>query len=229
MTDLTNRRRAERIQLPEAIEAEFFGIDVMISEIGLLGARLEHTAPLADEDGEGELFFRWRGEVIAIRGRIVRSEWFSDTRGNRLYRTGVEFSGASPASGALLREFIAFHVTRMLHEQKANARGERTVFDDDFTPFVRSFSLGQNEERRNAPRYISCRFEAPSTWRVTTSLSPKQPLDGFLVSEKTPAAEVELLKRSYLEADAAGRRVIRALAEMSLTEDNATIPPAKLK
>lgn len=223
-----NRRRAERVQLPEPMEAMLGALRVKILDLGLLGAKIEHDDAL-ETGATATLRFFWRGEEINILARVMHNISAVGTYGEDIHQSGLEFVEAPEASGKLLRELIANHVMRMLEAQKANARGHRR--DDPSVPFLRDMSLGENETRRNPEivEFISYHLGPNDLWTRRKVDSPKQPNDGFTVLSNINDEQLELLKKAYIDADPSVRHLIRSMAEMSITEDTSTLPPKRLQ
>lgn len=226
MTLQPNRRRVERIQLPEPINGMLGVLSVQILDIGLMGAKIQHDEPL-DEGASSHLRFFWRGDEINVLARVTRGVTATGQYGEEIFQSGLEFLEASGDSGKVLRELITAHVTRLLEEQKANARGER---DDSAVPFLR-MSLDEDVSRRNPGivSYVTYRLSEDGTWLESIAESPKQPEEGFTVLSSLGEQEVDLLKKSYEAADKNSRHLIRAIAEMSITEDAKSVPPQRLK
>ena len=68
--------------------------------------------------------------------------------------------------------------------------------------------------------YVTYRF-VWNEWQKAESKNPQQPLDGFTVSAKEDPMQVDMLCKTYETSDFAGRKMIRQLAEMSITD---TVP-----
>jgi hypothetical protein len=197
---------------------------VRIVDIGLLGAGIEHDAAVPMQSGEQMLRFAWGGHSVTIASRCAHSDVIS-RGGQMVHRSGIEFLGASTESGVALRELIGMQVIRVLNEMRANARGERSVYDDDITPFLRSFSTEQQRERRQTQRFIAHHYRDDGSWRSAPTTTTLQPLDGFAIVESIREEELAMLKRTFEQADASGREMIRALAELSLSENDITVSP----
>lgn len=212
---MENRRRAERIKLPEPLDGMLGELRVSILDIGLLGAKVEHDRYLEDGSSITLRFFFGGGEIEML-GRVAHSESHVDSYGQEMFHSGIEFVEASGDSGVRLRQLIALHVTRMLEEQKANARGERDRTGAP-APFLKGF--GSDEARAEPIGYVTHRLDADGFWVESESDAPKQPEDGFTVRNDISDEELAMLRSSYLEADPSSRHLIRAMAEISLAGD----------
>jgi phosphoserine phosphatase RsbU/P len=82
-----DRRRADRLLLPSPIAGRVADHDVRIVDIGILGTRIEHDAPLMV--GPHTLRFDWDGEEIAVDCTLLRTE-----PSEAPFRSGLQFSDA---------------------------------------------------------------------------------------------------------------------------------------
>jgi hypothetical protein len=62
----------------------------------------------------------------------------------------------------------------------------------------------------------ACHELVHGVWRRTTTTDPRQPKQGFTVAATQSVHEVDLMRAAYSVADAAGREIIRKLAELSI-------------
>jgi hypothetical protein len=100
---------------------------VVVVDISMLGARVEHPVPLGTAaGGTARLTFIWEDDEIVAECRIVRSrlERFSvGADGLTVYHSGLEFLDVAKATKEILKQKIGIFIARALHEQKLNARG----------------------------------------------------------------------------------------------------------
>ncbi|HUO84298.1 MAG TPA: hypothetical protein VM534_04205 [Thermoanaerobaculia bacterium] len=216
------RRRTERIHLPEPLEGTLGDLPIHLVEIGLLGARAEvlGTAP-ADE--ERMLAVDWDGERIEILCRVARMEVrreLSELKGMILSDAGLEFLEAKGSSGMTLRKKIAEVVTRALELQKANARGE-----SDWSEQFPYYDPERPRESAAHPLYVTCRLLENGQWKRSTILKPNQPVHGFTVRASTPEEQIEMLCAAFARGTEEQRHLIRLCAELSLLENDAVPPP----
>ncbi len=230
-------RRYERIRLSRPIVARLGSLSVVLSDISVIGARVEHNVQLATGN-MARLSFRWNDENIEIQSKVVRSKlerFSSGSDGLTIYHSGLEFIGSSPEGARALHQMISSHIIRALEEQKANARG--VVPEDlDEMPIFRGGVLSQgrrdggggalpvNRIARQAA-FISFRLDK-MRWRRTWTTSREQPEDGFTVSSDEEQEQLHLLCRTYENADSEGRRLIRIFAQLSVTEGEG-VPPGR--
>jgi hypothetical protein len=95
-------------------------------------------------------------------------------------------------------------VARALDEQKANARGIPSAA-------VQAFQTGKGTD------FLRCEL-VDGTWRRTTTGRPEQPANGFTISAEEERDQVEMLCQTFETADAAGRKLIQTMAEMSISK-----------
>ena len=221
-----NRRRAERLKLTEPLHGQVEdGPAVAVIEVGLLGAKIEHVDTLMS-GAEITLWFEWDEESLVFPGRVARSELqplLSESRGETIYHSGVEFADADDRSSNLLRKLIADRVTRILEELKANARGGGSLLRD--VPFLRSSRTTAKEDPQG---FLSCRLDAQGQWHRSEVLKPRQPTDGFTVPLNYSEKDLEMLCQTYEDSDEAGRQMIRVCAELSISEGE-TVPPGSFR
>jgi len=206
--------------------AEFDGHLVTVLEIGLLGALIEHTDRLG-EDEDGTLVFTWEDEPISAVARVARSEVSvarSEANGETTYLSGLEFESSERTDSEKLKRMIAFHVTRSIELMKANALGRSKPLDDAASFLTPSPFL---EPSVPATRiYVCCRLDAAGKWHRAEVLKPKQPPDGFTVAADYGDDEIALLCESYEQGDEDARRMIRVCAEMSIAAGEDVPPPS---
>ena len=193
------RRRHQRINLPKAIDAWFGDYSVRLLDISASGARIEHE-DVIPEDSRALLRFTWKGEHVEILADRVRG--YANT-------SGVRFLEESETIFRLVTQLA----TDIVLAQQANALGNRedNVLDGDQT--LTSASAGA---RMGVKTFVIWQL-TPSGWTQHVSLLPDQPPNGFTVSAGEPEDEVEMLCKSYESGNEEARRMIRSLAEISLT------------
>lgn len=237
----TSRRRVQRVYLAQPLLARLSMAQVVIVDLSVVGARIEHHMPLATGAG-ARLSFVWNGEEVVTECRVIRSRLERFSSGNDrlpVYHSGLLFEGVSPEMGAKLKAMIGHFISRALEEQKLNARGVMPEHDVDHMPIFRfDGQLTANDADRAATvgdsplpafriakssGFISYRLERNS-WRKKMTTDPEQPKDGFTISATEDRAQVELLCDAYVKADDRGRSMIRQLAALSLADQQGTDP-----
>ena len=239
---LPHRRRVERVHLAQPILARLGLTQLLLVDISVLGARVEHHTPLL-AGGRSTFSFTWENEEISSECRLVRSrlERFSTgTDGLTVYHTGLEFENMPAEVRARLRTMIARFICSALEEQKLNARGVMPAHAVDKMPIFRfggQLTANAKDKEVVAPAFLPaarlakengyiCYALENNRWRRKRTPDPGQPLDGFTVSATEDHAHAELLCEAYAAADADGRRLIQLFAQLSIVDGEAARPAA---
>ncbi len=202
------RRRFQRLDLPAPIGGLFDGVAVRIADVGLVGILILHEGPL--EPGRtGILSFAWQGHDLAFECRVVHSSRSIDA-----YHSGLEVVAALGDSDMALRKLIAESVARIVAAQEANAFGNRELnwIDSD-----RTLTAVGSARKASMSGFTTWRL-VDGRWKKAASLLPDQPKDGFTVPAWEEEEQIENLRRSYESADEDGRKFLRVLAELSISE-----------
>jgi hypothetical protein len=204
------RREFQRLNLDPPIPGTLGTTAVSILEIGVLGARMQHAAPL---DGQkAELRFSYGDGDIAMRCEIVRAIERDEKYPDSGYESGVRFIAAVGESGDRLREMLGELVTKELDRRREiPVEGIGPAVDGDKT--VRGKDAG----------YLTYRLDKTG-WTKRRILIPEQPPAGFTVYRTTDTDEMKRLCAVYEASDEEGRRLIRLFAELSIS-DALQIPP----
>lgn len=212
------RREYQRIRLDQPLIGHFGKTQVMIVDIGISGALVEHHSKLAMKERH-KLTFPWNENEIMLLAEVARSSVgrFTGTGAKKapVYSSGLQILAAMEESDLALREMIASYVTRALDLQKANARGlgSEPIGEETLTRLLAGLS--------DARGYLTCRWDG-KTWKKMASLKANQPADGFTVSASEK--DVDKLCRTFQSADEEGRRLIRMLAELSVAPSHQSPP-----
>jgi hypothetical protein len=235
-------RRVQRIHLAQPLMARLGATQVVIVDVSLLGARIEHTTPLS-AGAEARMDFTWEEEDIAVECRIVRSrlERFSvGADGLTVYHSGLEFTEIEPDMKDRLKKMIERFIKRALDEQKLNARGVMPEHDVDKMPIFRfGGQLTANTKDKETTGtsmlptarvaketgYICYQLDH-KTWKKKRTHDPGQPSEGFTISALEDNAQAELLCEAYLKSDSEGRKMIQLFAQLSIMEGEG-IPPGR--
>src|SRR5688500_15864307 len=143
--DSPRTRRVQRVHLAQPLVARLGTTYVVLVDLSILGARVEHHIPLA-AGSHTRLAFDWDEATIVVDCRIVRSRlerFSSGSEGLTVYHSGLEFEAVTPETRALLKDMIGGFIGRALEEQKLNARGVFPGHDVERMPIFR-----RSEERR---------------------------------------------------------------------------------
>lgn len=231
--DFPRTRRVQRVHLPQPLPARLGSATVVLVDISVLGARVEHHVPLVT-GALSTLAFEWDDRVIEVDCRIIRSrlERFSvGADGLTVYHSGVEFDAVALPARKQIKEMISLFIMRALEEQKLNARGVLPQHDVTKMPIFRyggqlTADARDNEQKSQLPMarasretgYICHRVES-GQWRTRRTHDPAQPQEGFTISATEDKAQVELLCAAYERSDAEGRRLIQLFAQLSIAEE----------
>jgi hypothetical protein len=200
------RREFQRLRLDSPVAGTFGEAAVTVVEAGILGARIEHAAPLGSP--RADLEFQYGGNTIGMRCECVRT---LGTEGH--YVSGLRFIAAVGASGDHLRSMLAQLVANEL-ERKYDSSATRLR--------IRSID-GDRTVRGVDAHFLSYRYE-DGAWRRRRVFLPEQPAIGFTVARGEDADEMQRLCAVYEASDDEGRRLIRLFAELSVS-DALQIPP----
>ncbi|HVE72253.1 MAG TPA: PilZ domain-containing protein [Thermoanaerobaculia bacterium] len=201
------RRRVQRVRLPQPLRATVDGVKAFIVDISLTGVRVMHQDELGSGPTECRLRAEWDGFPFELRCTVVRTTLHqaANATGRSLYHSGMIIVSASDTSMLTLRKLIEHHVERALDEQKANARGVPPP-------------LAAQSMQTGAPSSFVRHELTMGRWREIMTPTNAQPEQGFTIGAHTSRAEVEMLRRAYEAATSHGERVlIRRLAALSVT------------
>lgn len=235
--DSPRTRRVQRVHLAQPLIARLGSAHVVLVDISVVGARVEHHVPLI-AGAYSHLSFQWDEHPITVDCRIVRSrlERFSaGADGMTVYHSGLEFEGLTPDTSARIKEMIGSFIMRALEEQKLNARGMLPEHDVSRMPIFRyGGQLTANDKQMAGSAllptsrvvketgYICYSFENNS-WRRKRTHDPGQPMEGFTISANEDHEQVELLCEAYRRCDRDGRRLIQLCAQLSVMEGEGVI------
>ena len=188
-------RRVQRIHFPQPLTGRLGMIEVAVADLSVLGARVEHAAPLA-AGGHARIAFAWDGHRIEAECRIVRSRMEKG-----VHRSGIEFDNLPVQVRETIRRLIALHLRQAFDAQRRAAQ-------DLILPPLDSIASIDNG-------YVCLIFESNSWLRKRTH-DPGQPHEGFTVSADETDAQIELLREAYERSDPDGRKLIQLFAQLSI-------------
>ena len=204
--DKNERRRVQRVRLPQPLRATIDGTRVFIVDVSLRGLRVMHQDEIGHVDSTCVVRSEWDGRPMELHCSIVRTALHrsADNSGSKAtYHSGLTITRAVGVSSVTLRRLIEHHVERALDEQKANARGIPPI-------------AAQSMQTGTASAYVRHEYRL-GRWREVTTHSPEQPDHGFTIAAQTTPSEVEMLRKAYERAKTASDlAVIKRLAEMSV-------------
>jgi hypothetical protein len=203
------RREFQRLTLDPPVPGTFGTTAVSLMEVGVLGSRIHHAAPISEQ--YGELRFSHGGDEIAMKCEVIRSTPSQQSKypGSGV-ESGIRFLAAIGESGDRLRNMLADLVSHELKLRRATPVHDKTI-DGDKTI------------RGKDAQFIAYRFDNNS-WSKRRVFLPEQPANGFTVARGEDTDEMQRLCRVYQASDDEGRRLIRLFAELSIS-DALQIPP----
>jgi hypothetical protein len=195
------RREVPRITPLDPVFGTVGAQRIRVLDVSIRSARIAHRFSLGNPPFN--LLFVWDGEEVTADCSVVRTS--GSERGPKdVFETVLSFQSMDPASKRTLQSMLERHIERAMDEQKANAYGippRSTIF------------------RQTAPRhlgYLRCELLG-GRWRQNLTMDPRQPDNGFTISAQEDTREVELLCQTFTSADREGRRMIRQMAEISVS------------
>ena len=189
------------------VAATFAGARVYVLDSSVIGLRIAHQGTVPPLGGTGKLTFTFEDHYIELECQVKRNALhkLAKKEGEKsIYHAGLQIVSAIGQSDVALREMIATLVARALDEQKANARGVPAKA-------ALSFQTGKGTE------FIRCEL-VNGAWRKTETTRSDQPANGFTISSEESREHIEMLCEAYAAGDADGRRLIRTMAELSISK-----------
>ena len=202
------RRKVSRVKLTQPLGGRSGTARVFLVDVSLEGLRVAHQGTLPPVLHKCHISLRWQGHPIELDCEVIHNSIFKLAKGpggeKSIYHAGLRIREADATSRANLKLLVSDCVARALDEQKANARGVPASA-------AHSFQTGKGND------YIRCEL-VDGAWRRTTTNRPEQPTNGFTISAEEEREQVELLCQTFETADAAGRKLIKTFAEMSISK-----------
>ena len=236
-----SRRRVQRVRLSQPLVGRVGTLQVILIDISLRGARIEHASPL-QKDTSTRIVFKWDDHTIATECRVVRSrlERFSTgPDGLTAYHSGLEFTNLTEENKATLKEMLEYHISRALEEQKLNARGAipQTVENMPIFRFGGQLTANPSDlahahgggsslplSRLARESGYICYSLDNRQWRMKRTSDPGQPADGFTISATEDVSQAKLLCDAYEMSDETGRKMIQLFAQLSIMEGEGISP-----
>jgi hypothetical protein len=205
------RREFQRLELDPPIPGSLGVTAVSILEIGVLGARVHHGAPL--DVRRADLRFAFGDAEIGMQCEVIRTVESRDAKypGSGL-ESGVRFTAAIGESGDALREMLGTLVMKELERRRVNS-----------TPLAAS-EIDGDKTVRGTEAAFTCYRLVNGAWSRRPVFLPEQPAAGFTVARGQDQDEMQRLCLVYAASDDEGRRLIRLFAELSVS-DALQIPP----
>lgn len=216
-----SRRRFERIRLRAPIDAQLGSTQVLVNDLSIGGASIEHhdAVPVG---AQKNLMFCWAGDTIAVPCTVLRCNLVGFVTGKKnasIYSTGVKFD-VETLRAHPIRNMIEARVRQAIEQQRANARGEAlaecaAATDDPSSGNGLKPVLGAIRDSG-----FLCFRKEGDRWKKAKTLNPEQPPEGFTVLAGEDPEDLDLLCRLYERSDAAMRSMIRVLAQLSVTDSS---------
>jgi hypothetical protein len=193
-------RQNPRVLLRRPRRGRFDDGEILVTEIGLGGAKFEHSA---------RLDVRRRGTLSCgplTTAAVVRHSELLPSKTGIVYQSGIEFVDLAPSDRNLLFDLLVQEAKEQVVEWEANLAGDAPM--SSRRAAVRSAV---------AVRFVSLKLESGGWARSITS-DPNQPIDGVAIPEDTTESEMEMLRQTYASADDAGRELMRRIATVAILE-----------
>jgi hypothetical protein len=217
----TSRRKYERIQLRAPIDAQLGTTPVLVNDLSIGGASIEHheSVPVG---AQKKLMFCWGGDTIAVPCTVLRCKlvgFIPGAKSASVYSTGVKFD-VETLRNHPIRQMIETRVREAIEQQRANARG--------ITPRECAAAAVEPKEATGLRPVLSavrdngflCYRIDGNRWKKSRTQNPEQPAEGFTVLAGEDPEDLDLLCRLYEHSDVAMRGMIRILAQLSVTESS---------
>jgi len=210
------KRNSKRLHLVEPLSGKLGDTEVRVLELGRIGALVDHEQPLAI-GSTATLIFESEAESVDIESEVIRSTMagFPQQGDASNYQSGLRFITSRGDSEASLGRLIATFAKQMLMSQAANAMGVRLP---GLTGSKHGFEAAESARRSRESGYICFSYEL-GVWERSQTVNPDQPFEGFTVAASEDPDELENLCRVYESSDEEGRKTIRLLAELSVSQE----------
>jgi len=238
------QRNAERIPLPQPIEATIESADAQVVELSLIGAKVEHFNRLS-MNSSATVQFAWKGKTIKLKGKVARTEMRS-IRGKMGYMSGVTFANKLEEAPKELRWIMSTFVEQIEPEAEleppppppppkpaappprpatapkaaAPAPAKRVVTPPPMpAPFLTSDDdVEEIDAGAEVPPYVRCVFLEDGGWETTRTDDAKQPISGFTMLAPDTDLEIDDFCRTYEMADPETQRMIRLSFELGIAQ-----------
>lgn len=211
-SSVDERREFQRLHLELPLPAQLGDNPVFIVEIGVLGARVRHGS-LFDFPSAELRFPSAAGEILLRCERVRTTRLASRSIDAISHESGLRFTAAVGESGDRLRLLLTDLVTQELTARRSTPPVLTPEAAIDADQILRARDAG-----------YFCYTLANGNWLKRRVLLPEQPDDGFTVARHEDSDEMQRLCAVFDAADSEGRRLIRMLAELSISHAR-DIPP----
>lgn len=217
------RRSLGRVTFRMPRPARFATHDVILVDLGVRGAGVRHHLKITPGT-RGLLRFRLERQYHEVECSLVRSRLELVRQGDRtlqIYRSALRFEAVSQAANGdgldSIREALKKRVERAIRRQQADAFGNPELMSgtEESSGAVNINLLASWMETRH---YVRCTLDRAGQWKTERVDTADQPLTGFTVSADEGEGEIALLRKTWEEADADLRSLIRMFAQLALAD-----------
>ena len=228
-----DRRQFQRFDLDPPIPGRLGDLEVVIVDVGVLGSMIEHDEETEKNQITSLVFYTEAGMVeLEVEVVYTSAKPWKDPdnphRGQKAFHSGVRFRQATGDSDARLRLLIATCARKGIRADQAQNQPVTPGVPSAPLPDSADQTLSPFRTRREAPPaagFDTYRLDGKS-WRKRSVALPAQPPDGFTVPSNEDDDHVQLLCRTYESASEDGRKMVRALAEVSVSKAKG-LPPKR--
>ena len=194
-------RQSPRVLLREPIEARFDDAHVLIVELGLGGAKIEHDQRM-DIGRRGRLRC---DELEVVTGQVCHSALLPAGNGV-VYHTGLQFTTVSPALRQQLMTLLRAEADKQMKQWESNLMGGGSAWQPQW-----------GRKSAVVHRFL-CMKLTNAGWEKNATSDPNQPLDGVTIPGDTSEEELGILCQTYERADLETRELMRRMATVSILE-----------
>lgn len=199
----TDLHRFMSVHLSQPISGHVGATMVYLTDVSLTHLTVLHDVEIGAE--QATVVFEWEGAVAQMTGRVASTKRTKQAT-RELYVSDIELTHIDDDSLGSLKNLIEHYVELALDEQLSNARGVPVA-----TATV--FQTGAASQG-----YVRCTLQPNNTWLKVDTRDPKQPVLGFTVSKGESPSEIDMLCALYEKSNEGGRKMIRQLAEISVSQ-----------
>ena len=235
------QRNAERIPLKEPLKAAIESADGQITELSLIGAKIEHFNRLS-MNSTVTVQFKWSGKTIKLKVKVARTEMRS-IRGKPGYMSGITFAKSAEEGPQELRWVMSTFVEPIEHDAElpplpppppkpaarppalppppprpAAKKPAPTPLPIPAPFLTNDDEVEEIEPAAEVPPYVQCVY-GEGGWQNLRTDDPKQPISGFTMIAPETDEEVDDFCRTYEMADPETQRMIRLSFELAIAQN----------
>jgi len=228
-----DRRQFQRFDLDPPIPGKLGELAVIIIDVGVLGSMIEHDQPTTANEIAPLVFYTESGMIeLEVEVVYTSSNPWKDPdnphRGQKAFHSGIRFKQATGDSDARLRLLIATCARKGITADQV--RKQSTTPNAPPVPVQDTGDLTLSPFRTKRETTTIGGFDTykldGKSWRKRSTTLPTQPPDGFTVPSSEDDDHIQLLCRTYESASEDGRKMVRALAEVSVSKVKG-LPPKR--